>query len=1022
MDGCGPAPPAAGPVLAPLRPQTVRIPSLPTGGVRPYPHSVLVANNALLRSALLLTPLAFAACDCSGDGSLDEVLAQIEVSPQRLDFGDVALGDSVEQILTLKNVGGAPLDVSKIELSDATGGYSLPNARISPIVQAGRTDLRVVFLPVVLGDAPATLTLTSNDPDSPTVVQISGRGVRRGFEALPEGGLCNNEPDSVSFGQGVIGTPVERRIQLKATGSVPVTLRSARIANAVSGEWSLDAPAAGTVVQPGAPLFVSARFTAVDEGPETAQFVFATDAGDDVTITACARGIVAELCVRPIPVDVGQVVLRQARSATVTIENCGGREVTIERVALGASTGDDFELRGEATPPLTLIPGADIQVPIRFAPSAIGPQTALLEIDSNAVGADPRVPVTAEGVEDCSVALLPSTVDYGVVPFGQEVMRRVLITNDSRQSCTVTALAATSTAGFTIDNPPAVPFALGPGEGTVLDVRYRPPVRGRVDRGVVVARAGRGPHRTILLGNVPPQSGCQLEVAPDAINFGAVEPRIITRQSTVIRNVSGFPCTIVGTSIDGRSGPGFGDESMAAGVIGPGDTRALTVSFFPFGSGRSGAILRVETDDVDTPVFEVVVFAFVPPPGICVNPTHIPFGPQQAAATRDFRITACGAAPVTLTDLAFTAPDPEFSFLNPPQLPIVMQPGDERVITVRFEPNDAVGDTAVIAVGSDDPAAPIIPVNVTGGPEIVPPAAGRFLYFWEILDGGGDIIRMPLQGAPVPTPYWGARTGQTCAGCHSVSPDGRYLAIVGDNNFSIIIVDTQNDQRVALPFTTNQTSFVTWNPNVNTNPPYQFAYDDADIMQIASVFGGYMRQLQGANLPGVGQKMASWGPAGKIAFVRGQANGGFGFFGPTDVMLVDEIGGNAVALNGASNNNAANYYPKFSPDGRWLAYTYSQGAQGTLSAPDARVQLVRADNSGTVLPLNLLNSVSGASSFPTWAADGSFLSFSSNRAGGLGSWDIYLAPIDMATGTEGPAQNLIEANTPAFEHAAFWSP
>jgi N-methylhydantoinase A len=42
--------------------------------------------------------------------------------------------------------------------------------------------------------------------------------------------------------------------------------------------------------------------------------------------------------------------------------------------------------------------------------------------------------------------------------------------------------------------------------------------------------------------------------------------------------------------------------------------------------------------------------------------------------------------------------------------------------------------------------------------------------------------------------------------------------------------------------------------------------------------------------------------------------------------------------------------------------------------------------------------------------------------GGLGGWDIYLAPIDLATGTEGPAQNLVEANTPAFEHAAFWSP
>ena len=985
----------------------------------------MLAVTSRARATTLLSlslSFSFAACDCQGGGSLDQVQPKLEPAPQRLDFGDIPLGESAEQVLTLRNSGASPLEIKSVRLTDATGGYQLPSARVAPIVAAGRGELRVVFLPVVLGDAPATLTIESNDPASPTTVQLSGRGVRRGFEALAEGGLCDNTPDSLSFGQGVIGAPVERRIQLKATGSVPVTLRGARLESASSGEWSLDTLTPGTLIQPGTPLYVSARFTAADEGPETAAFVFSTDAGDDIRITACARGIVAELCVRPIPVDVGQVVLGQTKSATVTVENCGGRDVSLTRVELGASSAPALSLALTETLPLTLVPGARLEVAVRFAPTTLGAQLGLLELDTDAIGADPRVPVLAEGVEDCAVSVLPEALDFGLVAVGQEATRRALITNDSRQRCTVTALAATATAGYSVEGAPTVPFVLAPGEGTVVDVRYRPMVRGRVDRGVLVARAGRGPHAARLNGNVPPAAGCQLEIAPDAITFGAVEPRIITRASTTIRNVSGTPCTVSRTGIDGRSSPGFGDETGPVGVIGPGDTRLLTVSYFPFGSGRAGAILRVETDDVDSPVFEVVVYAFVPPPGICVNPTHIPFGPQQAAATRDFRIIACGAAPVTLTDLAFTSPDPEFSILTGPTLPLVMNPGDERVVTVRFEPSDSVGDTAVIAVGSDDPAAPIIPVNVTGGPEIVPPSAGRFLYFWEIGEQGGDIVRMPLQGAPVPQPYWGARTGQACAGCHSVSPDGRYLAIVGDNNFSIIIVDTQNDPRVALPFTTNQTSFVTWNPNVNTNPPYQFAYDDSDIIQIASVFGGYLRELQGANTPGVGQKMAAWGPAGKIAFVRGQAGGGFGFFGPTDIMLVDEGGGVAVPLAGVSGMGGASYYPKFSPDGRWLAYTYSAGASGTLSAQDARVQLVRTDQSGTVLPLNLANSVSGASSFPTWAADGSYLSFSSNRPGGLGGWDIYLAPIDLATGTEGPAQNLIEANTPAFEHAAFWSP
>ena len=64
----------------------------------------------------------------------------------------------------------------------------------------------------------------------------------------------------------------------------------------------------------------------------------------------------------------------------------------------------------------------------------------------------------------------------------------------------------------------------------------------------------------------------------------------------------------------------------------------------------------------------------------------------------------------------------------------------------------------------------------------------------------------------------------------------------------------------------------------------------------------------------------------------------------------------------------------------------------------------------------------GASSFPTWSHDGAFISFSSNRAGGLGGWDIWFAPIDPLTAVPGAAVNLREANTADFDHVARWSP
>jgi Tol biopolymer transport system component len=168
--------------------------------------------------------------------------------------------------------------------------------------------------------------------------------------------------------------------------------------------------------------------------------------------------------------------------------------------------------------------------------------------------------------------------------------------------------------------------------------------------------------------------------------------------------------------------------------------------------------------------------------------------------------------------------------------------------------------------------------------------------------------------------------------------------------------------------------------------------------------------------------MPSWGSNGQIAFARGGRGGGWGFFGPSDIYLVDEAGGVPTALAGAGANGGANYYPAYHPSGDWVAFNHSNSASGTLSAFDGEIFMVSTNQNGVVLRLPQLNCAPGtcSSSFPTWSIDGQYLSFSSNRSGGMGSWDLYIGPIDPVTGADLPAVNIIEANTPDFQHAARW--
>jgi hypothetical protein len=108
------------------------------------------------------------------------------VSPASVDFGRVNVGSPSFREVTLSNVGSADLAVSGIALSDATSSYSLdlsggsnPCGSSTPtIAPADSCTIEVTFAPTADGGPfGATVTVSSNDPDSPNAaVSFTGTG------------------------------------------------------------------------------------------------------------------------------------------------------------------------------------------------------------------------------------------------------------------------------------------------------------------------------------------------------------------------------------------------------------------------------------------------------------------------------------------------------------------------------------------------------------------------------------------------------------------------------------------------------------------------------------------------------------------------------------------------------------------------------------------------------------------------------------------------------------------------------
>lgn len=983
----------------------------------------------------MLLSLVAGGCDC-GEGGLIDARARLEIEPAEVDFGEVLVGGQRVASFRLKNAGLSTLNVSTFALEGSAeiAFATRPPESMSP---EQTIDFNLVFEPADVGEELATVTIVADDAAEPRVVTVRGIGVEAGVGVTLDGERCGEDPDSIDFGRVVPGETSEHTVTVTAEGSATLTVLSAVVQPGSSAEWSIQAVPVPTELAPGESLELVATYAPADGGPDTGAFVITTDAPDapSIVISACGEGVAPAVCGHPNPLNLGATAVGGSLTGTLTVESCGLEPVTVSQVQLSMDAGfpsdPGFSVSGAPALPVTLQPGETFDLTIDFAAQQLGLAEAHVQVTSDALAnTDAFFPVTARGAQPCDLVVAPTAVTYTGVPVGQTGQKNILLANDGSSDCTITDLSvAAGSPPFSLSSPPATPLTIGAGQSTILTVDYAPTQAMAPDMGRLDIEEGGVVTSVDLVGNPSADDGCLLDVTPAFLNFGAVSPGGTKTMAVDLTNVSSEPCFLQGVSIGAGSSPDFVETAPNIGLILPTRSKQLSVTYTANNPGSASGTLEIETNDVATGIFHVPLFAANAETGICVEPRHLPFGPTPGTATMDFIIYACGSIDVTITDLDWTTMDAEISLLNPPALPFTLASGTNQAITVRYTSQDMQGDTAVVTVRSDDAVNPAIDVTVTGGPELVPPSAGRYLYYWNIPNiSGGDIVQLPLQGVTQPQPFWGPRTGKSCAGCHSLSPDGKYVAVV-EGGFAKI-VDTRTNVALSIPNQLSGVSYFSWRPDVNTNPPYQYVYDNGSDIKLAALFAGDIGPLTGADDPNFFELMPTWGSNGKIAFARGtqvqmgQQGNSFGFQGPADLYMVDETGGVPELIIGAGGNGGASYYPNFSPNGAWIAFTYSAQATGSIAAADAVIKLAASANNGVILDLPNANSApgDGASSFPTWAVDGSYISFASNRAGGAGDWDIYIAPIDPSTGADGPAVNLTDANSPAFEHGAQWSP
>ncbi|MBI5325305.1 MAG: tetratricopeptide repeat protein [Ignavibacteriae bacterium] len=88
-------------------------------------------------------------------------------------------------------------------------------------------------------------------------------------------------------------------------------------------------------------------------------------------------------------------------------------------------------------------------------------------------------------------------------------------------------------------------------------------------------------------------------------------------------------------------------------------------------------------------------------------------------------------------------------------------------------------------------------------------------------------------------------------------------------------------------------------------------------------------------------------------------------------------GGEALPLQGASNNGMSNFFPKFSPDGKWIVFT--QAKNFMLLQPDAKLYIMPSSG-GTPRIMNC-NNPGAMNSWHSWSPNGKWMIYSSKAKG-----------------------------------------
>ncbi len=522
-----------------------------------------------------------------------EPIPDIEVDPLSVDFGTVDVGTTSSDQVLVSNVGTGDLQVDMPVLTGSTD-FAISAAQFPISIPAGGAEIVLVdYSPSDFTDDTGEITITSDDPDEPTVVvALLGAHV-----PAPDIDL---QPTSLQFGQVMVGYDLTLSADITNVGTADLVLGTLAVVG--TSEYTLTVDPSGMVLAPGNATALYVTYTPVDSGSDVATVEIPSNDPDENPVYLDLNGAelpVPDIDVDPLIYDFGAVDVFTSTNTDILVSNVGSADLDVTAVTLSGST--EFSFLSSSLPG-TLGIGASTNVYVEYAPVDQTADTATLTFESD----DPDEPtvtvtLTGEPAPTPDIDVDPWTVDFGDVKLGDSDTAWVTIYNVGAADLELYNISRSGDPNFSITtNPQGTTVA--PGGSTLMEISFWPTAEQAYS--AVIDIVSNDPFdQTVSVDVYGDGATSEIEVDPDYWDFGNVYYGCDDNVDITIRSVGSAPLTIHGysyTTMPGQTmfldADDLDDYLNNGWDLDPGDEIVLNLEFEPTNLMAFSGLLEINSD------------------------------------------------------------------------------------------------------------------------------------------------------------------------------------------------------------------------------------------------------------------------------------------------------------------------------------------------------------------------------------------------------------------------------------------